>query len=192
MHNKESLGRLGPSRGLDVRLPRTRVLLLGLFLAVASWLPETATAQMDMDVLGGMVLIEAGGESERDRGRGELEASMHTSLLQDFQEVTEGIPAMDAADSGAIQQNTAAPTAFPDSSAVVGRIFWMKVPNKMEDVCLGDIIKVSLSITIFRLLFPHFSRILIKNHLYRKISFYFKKKSFFFSHFIKIPCADFM
>lgn len=144
MRNKQSLGWLEPSRGLDVRLPRTRVLLLGLFLAVASWLPMPATAEMDIDMLGGMVLIEAGGESERfDGGRGELEASMHSSILQDFQEVTEGIPAMDVGDTVAIQQNSAAPTAFPDSSAVVGRIFWMKVPNKMEDVYLGDIIKIT-------------------------------------------------
>lgn len=144
MRNKLSLGSLGASRGLDVRLPRTRALLLGLLLAVAGWLPPPVCAEVEIDVLGEMVLMEAGGE-----GRGsELEASMHSSFLQDFQEVTGSIRAMDAvaietAESAATQQNAAAPTAFPDSSAVVGRIFQMKVPNKMEDVYLGDIVKVS-------------------------------------------------
>lgn len=141
MRDKQSLGRLGLSNGLDVRLPRTRVVLLGVLLAVA------VAAELDIDVLGGMVLIEAGGESERfDGGRGELEASMHSSLLQDFQEVTEGVAAADVGETAANQQNAATPTAFPDSSAVVGRIFRMKVPNKMEDVYLGDIVKVSRTI----------------------------------------------
>lgn len=144
MRNKLSLGSLGASRGLDVRLPRTRALLLGLLLAVAGWLPPPVTAEVEIDVLGKMVIMEAGGE-----GRGsELEASMHSSFLHDFQEVTESIRAMDAVaietgEAAATQQNAAAPAAFPDSSAVVGRIFQMKVPNKMEDVYLGDIVKVS-------------------------------------------------
>ncbi|KAM9361778.1 dystroglycan 1 [Symphorus nematophorus] len=144
MRNKLSSGSLVVSRGLDVRLPRTRALLLGLLLAVASWLPSPTRADVEIDVLGEMVLMEAGGE-----GRGsELEASMHSSFLQDFQEVTEGIRAMDpvaveTGETAATQQNTAAPTAFPDSSAVVGRIFQMKVPNKMEDVYLGDIVKIT-------------------------------------------------
>lgn len=138
MRDKQSLGRLGLSNGLDVRLPRTRVVLLGVLLAVA------VAAELDIDVLGGMVLIEAGGESERfDGSRGELEASMHSSLLQDFQEVTEGVAAADVGETAANQQNAATPTAFPDSSAVVGRIFRMKVPNKMEDVYLGDIVKIT-------------------------------------------------
>lgn len=123
MHNKLSWGRLGASRGLDVRLPRTRALLLGLLLAVAGWLPQPVRADVEIDVLGEMVLMEGGGESDVDR-RSDLEASMHSSLLRDFQEVTEGIRAMEvvAGDTGepaATQQNTAAPTAFPDSSAVV-------------------------------------------------------------------------
>ncbi|XP_028284862.1 dystroglycan 1 [Parambassis ranga] len=142
MHNQLSLGWFRASRGLDVRLPRTRALLLGLLLAVTGWLPPAARAEMDINLLGDMVLIEAGGESER-MGGGELEASMHSSLLRDFQEVTEEIRAMDVGDAAATQQNTATPTAFPDSSAVVGRIFQMKVPNKMEDVYLGDIVKIS-------------------------------------------------
>lgn len=152
MHNKLSLGSLGASRGLDVRLPRTRALLLGLLLAIVGLLPPPTCAEVEIEVLGEMVLIEAGGEGERVAGRGELEASMHSSLLREFQEVTEGIRAMEAVavetgETAATQQNAAAPTAFPDSSAVVGRIFQMKVPNKMEDVYLGDIVKVSPSIT---------------------------------------------
>ncbi len=152
MRNKLSLGCLGASRGLDVRLPRTRALLLGLLLAVVGWLPSPICAEVEIDVLGEMVLMEAGGEGERVGMRSELEASMHSSFLQDFQEVTERIRAMEAVavetdETAATQQNMAAPTAFPDSSAVVGRIFQMKVPNKMEDVYLGDIVKVSPSIT---------------------------------------------
>eukprot|EP00064_Thunnus_orientalis_P022092 superscaffoldBa00007158_g22275 len=142
MRNKLSSGCLGVSRGLDVRLPRTRALLLGLLLVAA------ACAEVEIDVLGEMVIMETGGESERGvGGRSELEASMHSSLLRDFQEVTEGIRAIEAVAvetgdaAAATQQNMAAPTAFPDSSAVVGRIFQMKVPNKMEDVYLGDIVK---------------------------------------------------
>lgn len=141
MHNKLSLGWFRASRCLDVRLPRTRALLLGLLLAVTGWLPLAACAEMDINLLGDMVLIEAGGENQR-MGGGELEASMHSSLLRDFQEVTEEIRAMDVGDAAATRQNAATLTAFPDSSAVVGRIFQMKVPNKMEDVYLGDIVKV--------------------------------------------------
>lgn len=137
----------GASRALDVRLPRTRVSLLGLLLlAVVAWLPPPARAEVEIDVLGDMVLIDAmGGEGERLGGEGELEASMHSSLLRDFQEVTESIRAMEVGDvAAATQQNTdATPTAFPDSSAVVGRIFQMKVPNKMEDVYLGEIVKIT-------------------------------------------------
>lgn len=145
MRSKVSLGSLGASGGLDVRLPRTRALLLAFLLAMSGLLNVPARAEVEIDVLGEMVLMEAG---EREGGRSDLEASMQSSLLREFQEVTEGIRAMEdvAARNGemaATQQNAATPTAFPDSSAVVGRIFQMKVPNKMEDVYLGDIVKVS-------------------------------------------------
>lgn len=140
MRNKLSLGRLGASRGLDVRLPRTRALLLGFLLTAAAWLPPPACAEVEIDVLGEMAFMEAGGEGERVGRGGELEASMHSSFLQDFQE---GMQAVDAAVTRETQQNVAAPAAFLDTSAVVGRIFQMKVPNKMEDVYLGDIVKVS-------------------------------------------------
>lgn len=148
MRNKLSFGCLGASRSLDVRLPRTRALLLGLLLAAVGWFPPPVCADVEIDVLSEMVLMEGGGESERLGGGSDLEASMHSSLLQDFQEATEGIQAMEAvavetSETVATQQNLAAPTAFPDSSAVVGRIFQMTVPNKMEDVYLGDIVKIT-------------------------------------------------
>ncbi|XP_041814942.1 dystroglycan [Chelmon rostratus] len=148
MRSKLSLGGLGASGGLDVRLPRTRALLLGLLLAVAAWLPPPVCAEVEIDVLDEMVLMEAGGEAERVGRGSELEASMHSSFLQDFQEVTGGIRAMDAVaietgEAAVTRQNVASPAAFPDSSAVVGRIFQMKVPNKMEDVYLGDIVKIT-------------------------------------------------
>lgn len=157
MRSKLSLGGLGASGGLDVRLPRTRALLLGLLLAVAAWLPPPVCAEVEIDVLDEMVLMEAGGEAERVGRGSELEASMHSSFLQDFQEVTGGIRAMDAVaietgEAAVTRQNVAAPAAFPDSSAVVGRIFQMKVPNKMEDVYLGDIVKVSHHLFVLSLL----------------------------------------
>lgn len=148
MANKREMGHLCASRSLDVRLPRTRALLMGLFLVVVSWLPPPICAQVEIDVLDEMVMMEAGGDSEVGRG-GELEASMHSSLLRNFQEVTESVRAMEAmaaVDAAASQQNMAVPTAFPDSSAVVGRIFQLRVPDKMEDFYLGDIVKVSCSI----------------------------------------------
>lgn len=115
-------------------LPRTRALMLGLLLAVTGWLtPVVADVQMD-----DMVIIDAGGEPGR-LGL-ELEASMHSSLLRGFQESTEDVKKLGPA---AAQQNTAVTTAFPDSLAVVGRIFRMKVPNKMEGVYLGDIVKIT-------------------------------------------------
>lgn len=78
---------------------------------------------------------------EADAGEGgELEASMHSSLFQEFKDVTEGIWAIDSTET---QQNMASPGTFPDTSAVVGRLFQMKVPNEMDDVYLGDIVKVS-------------------------------------------------
>uniref|UniRef100_A0A1A8JUG2 Dystroglycan 1 n=1 Tax=Nothobranchius kuhntae TaxID=321403 RepID=A0A1A8JUG2_NOTKU len=144
MCREHSGGRRGVCGGLDVRLPRTRVLLLGLVLSVAAWLPPPACADLEMDLLGGMVLIEADGEDESlAGGRSELEASMHSSLLQDFQEVNDGLQATDVMETGATRRETATPSAFPDTSAVVGRIFQIKMPNRMEDVYLGDIIKVS-------------------------------------------------
>ncbi|KAM3877735.1 dystroglycan 1 [Diretmus argenteus] len=145
MLNELSSGGPRAGLGLELRLPRTRALVLGLLLVVAGWFPPPACAQVEIDALGEMEMTEAGGE--RGRVRGELEASMHSSLLRDFQEVTAGIRAMEGAvavaTGGATPQNAAATTAFPDSSAVVGRIFQMKVPNKMEDLYLGDVVKIT-------------------------------------------------
>ncbi|MEQ2161464.1 hypothetical protein GOODEAATRI_009880 [Goodea atripinnis] len=142
MCNKGGVGWPRTSRGLTGTLPRTRTWLLGLIFAAMGWMPLPGRAEVEIDMLGGMVLLDAGGEGEELGGGGsELEASMHSSLLHDFQEVTESLRVMDAGDMPGARQETATPTAFPDSSAVVGRIFQIKVPNKMEDVYLGDIVK---------------------------------------------------
>ncbi|XP_034021789.1 dystroglycan [Thalassophryne amazonica] len=142
MQNKVSVGCHRASRELDVRLSRTRALGLILLVAVAGWLPPPVCAEVQIDVLGEMVFVESDGESESMGERRELEASMHSSLLRDFQEVTADIRAIETADT-VTQQGTATPTVFPDSSAVVGRLFQMKVPNKMEDVYLGGIVKIT-------------------------------------------------
>lgn len=94
-------------------------------------------------MLGEMVLLEVGGEGGGVARGDQLEASMHSSFLQDFQEATERIQPMG---TGETQQNVAASSAFSDTSAVVGRLFQMKVPNQMEGVYLGDIVKVSPSV----------------------------------------------
>lgn len=133
------LGGVGP-RGLYVRPPRTRALLLGFLLAMVGWLALPTHAEVEIDLLGEVVLME--GDTV---GGGELEASMGSSFLQDFQEATEEMQR-----PGEAQQNEATPTVFPDSSAVVGRIFQMKVPNKMENLYLGDIVMVSHRAPPFR------------------------------------------
>ena len=135
------------------RLPRTRALLLGLLSAVlvAAWLPAPARAEEDNRV----VAMEDGLERERGagggggvRGGGELEASMRSSLLLHFQAALQEAEAV-ASPSGTQQGSAAgvappaAVTAFPDSSAVVGRVFQMTVPDKTEDGYLGDVVKVS-------------------------------------------------
>ncbi|XP_013855164.1 dystroglycan 1 [Austrofundulus limnaeus] len=131
--------RLNVAGGLDVRLPRTRVLLLGLVLLAAG-----GPAHGDLDLLGGMELMEAGGEGEGLGGDGaDLEASMHSSLLQDFQEATEGLQLLEDSETNGSRQDPAPPAAFPDSLAMVGRVFHIKVPNKMEEVSMGDIVKVA-------------------------------------------------
>lgn len=106
-------------------------MLLGFLLAVVGWLAPPTHAEVKIDPLGEVMLME--GDAV---GGGELEASMRSSFLQNFQEATEEMRR-----PGEAQQNEA--TVFPDSSAAVGRIFQMKVLNKMEDLYLGDIVKVS-------------------------------------------------
>lgn len=132
---------MAASGGLDVRLPRTGALLLGLLLAAAGLAPPAA-AQVEVDAPGELELMEAGGAGSQ------LEASMHSSFLQHFLDATDGFRAVEAVavetgETAVTPQNAAPPSAFPDSSAVVGRIFQMKVPNKMEDVYLGDVVKIS-------------------------------------------------
>lgn len=139
------IGRLGDRRALDSILLRARA-LLGFLLVVAGLLPLQVAADVEIEVLGGMELLEAGEGEGIGRGS-ELEASMTSLLLHDFQEVTEGLRimeavAMEAMGRMATQQNPVSST-FPDSSAVVGRVFQMKVPNKKEEVYLDGIIKVS-------------------------------------------------
>uniref|UniRef100_A0A8C9WR75 Dystroglycan 1 n=2 Tax=Scleropages formosus TaxID=113540 RepID=A0A8C9WR75_SCLFO len=51
---------------------------------------------------------------------GQLEASMHSSVLADLQEAP-------------IASDAAIPAGFPDSSAIVGRLFQMRLPTKMAD-----------------------------------------------------------
>lgn len=102
------------SCGLHLTPSRTRALVLGLVLAAAGWLPPLACAQVEIDLLGG----------------NGLEASMSSSLLSGFQEETESL------------QSLKAQTAFPDS-AMVGRIFQLKMPNKVEDSYMGEIVQVS-------------------------------------------------
>ncbi|XP_061584007.1 dystroglycan 1-like [Cololabis saira] len=129
MCNKPSVGGLRLSGGFHVRPSRTQALLLGLVLAALGCFP-LACAEMEM--LGGMVLIETG----NGLGGEELEASMSSSLLHGFHELPDGLQPMDATEAPANQQDTA---FFPDSSATVGRIFQISVPNKMEHVYLGDL-----------------------------------------------------
>ncbi|CAN9512216.1 unnamed protein product [Ophioblennius macclurei] len=116
--------------------PRTRLLLLVLILAT------DAVANSEADPLDHMVLMEGGGDSGQTGGASsELEASMTSSLLRDYVEVTEGgvYPAV-AGD----RQNVAAATAYPDSSAVVGRVFQLKVPNKEDGVQVSELGKALL------------------------------------------------
>ncbi|KAM8915456.1 dystroglycan 1 isoform 1-T6 [Spinachia spinachia] len=131
MRSGASAGRVGASGGLGHRPPRTGALLLCLLLAAA------VRADVEIDA------APAEGERALREGEGHLEASMHSSLLRDFLGAERGVRALEDV-AGATAQNPSPPaTAFPDSSAAVGRIFQMTVPNKMEDVYLGDIVKIT-------------------------------------------------
>uniref|UniRef100_A0A3P9QCA5 Dystroglycan 1 n=2 Tax=Poecilia reticulata TaxID=8081 RepID=A0A3P9QCA5_POERE len=141
MCSEAGVGWLRGVRGHGGTLPRTRVWLLVLLLAAAGWTPPAARAELELDMLGGLVLLEADGDGEELGG--DLEASMHSSLLQDFQEAMDSRRAAEPGSVAASRQEAAAPAAFPDSSAAVGRVFQIKVPNKMEDVHLGDVVKVT-------------------------------------------------
>ncbi|XP_037346787.2 dystroglycan [Pungitius pungitius] len=133
MRSRASAGHVAASG----RLPRTGALLLGLLLAAAGWTsPPAVSADVEIDAA-------PAGDGRALRGGGHLEASMHSSLLRDLREAKQGARALEDV-AAATEQNPSAPsTAFPDSSAAVGRIFQMTVPNKMEDIYLGDIVKIT-------------------------------------------------
>lgn len=100
------------SWALDLSQTRTRVLVLVCLLAVAGC---------------------PGAGAEADEGGG-LEASMRSSFLQ-FQEASEG-------SRTETQQNPAGPGSFLDTAAVVGRLFWMKLPQQVGGVNMADVVKV--------------------------------------------------
>ncbi|XP_053723106.1 dystroglycan [Synchiropus splendidus] len=115
-----SEGSWGAHCGPNLRPPRTCGLLLAFLLAGLYWCPPT-TADVEVDV---------------------LEASMTSSFLTNFQEVTEDLQAKQ--DAAVTQQNLdAGHPSFSDSSAVVGRIFQMEVPNRLRDVGVGDVLMIS-------------------------------------------------
>lgn len=117
MHRNPCSGVLAGTWALDLSLSRTSVLLLGCLLAVAGCL----RAEVEVDADGG----------------GGLEASMRSSFLQEFQEASEGFRTKET------QQDPAVPGSFLDTSAVVGRLFQMKLPQQVEDVYMADVVKVS-------------------------------------------------
>lgn len=111
MQPDASPGILG-NRALDLVLSRTTVLMLGCLFATVGCLgaePE--------------VFVDSEGA--------ELEASMHSSLLQDFQEASDG----------SRMENPAGPGLVLELWAVVGRLFQMTFPRQ-EEVYTGDIVKV--------------------------------------------------
>lgn len=118
------------------------MLLLALILAASARRPLPAAAELD--VLDHMELMEVGGDSGQVGGAGgNLEASMTSSLLRDYLEVTEGVAAVG-------RRQGAALAAFPDSSAVVGRIFTLKLPKEAElqqgDTVMGSEVGASSSL----------------------------------------------
>ncbi|XP_014023787.1 dystroglycan 1 [Salmo salar] len=119
MCNKQR-GECRPVEEARARMPglgrRTSVVLLLTLLV--------AMVQGQVEVLGDMLLD----------GPGELEASMHSSILSDFQEVEAAVEALEPVAATVYQAEVGAGevSGFPDSSAVVGRVFQMKVPVKTD------------------------------------------------------------
>lgn len=113
MQSEESPGVLR-NRALDLVVSRATVLMLGWLLATAGCLGA-----------GPEVFVEGEGA--------ELEASMHSSFLQDFQEASDG----------SRMENPTGPGPVLEPWAVVGRLFQMKVPR--QQVSTGDVVKVRLS-----------------------------------------------
>lgn len=91
---------------------RTIALLLLTVMLLAE--AQASSPQGNLEVLGDMA---------------QLEASMHSAVLSDLQEAQ------------AVASAVAQPSSFPDSSAVVGRMFQMQIPTKAMDS--GSIVKVS-------------------------------------------------
>lgn len=91
---------------------RTIALLLLTVMLLAE--AQASSPQGTLEVLGDMA---------------QLEASMHSAVLSDLQEAQ------------AVVSAVAQPGGFPDSSAVVGRMFQMRLPMKAKDS--GSIVKVS-------------------------------------------------
>lgn len=91
---------------------RTIALLLLTVLLLAE--AQASSPQGTLEVLGDMA---------------QLEASMHSAVLSDLQEAQ------------AVASAVAQPSSFPDSSAVVGRMFQMQIPTKAKDS--GSVVKVS-------------------------------------------------
>ncbi|XP_022537937.2 dystroglycan isoform X1 [Astyanax mexicanus] len=63
---------------------------------------------------------------------GQLEASMHSAVLSDLKEAEAAV---------ATATEASQPSGFPDSSAVVGRVFQMRIPTKAKDS--SSIVKVT-------------------------------------------------
>ena len=113
-------GAPGPRPRLGMSRTSVMTVLLGVLVALSGARAQSA-AQEDVVIVG-----EAMGG-----GAGLLEASMTSSLLMDLEEAA---VATDTAEAPPPAGATAAQTAaFPDSSAVVGRAFQMKLPAKMSD-----------------------------------------------------------
>ncbi|MCJ8744530.1 hypothetical protein PDJAM_G00119780 [Pangasius djambal] len=91
---------------------RTIALLLLTFMLPAE--AQASSPQGNLEVLGDMA---------------QLEASMHSAVLSDLQEAQ------------AVVSAVAQPSGFPDSSAVVGRMFQMQIPSKAKDS--GSIVKIT-------------------------------------------------
>ena len=96
------------------------LLLLALMVTLAQGAWPLDQSQGQVEVLGDMMVD----------GPGELEASMHSSILSDFQAVEALEPVADAVQQSAVGARGV--SGFPDSSAVVGRVFQMKVPVKTD------------------------------------------------------------
>ncbi|XP_038839650.1 dystroglycan-like [Salvelinus namaycush] len=122
---EEAAGTGMPGLGsLAVGCRASVLLLLALMITLAQGAWPLDQSQGQVEVLGDMMVD----------GPGELEASMHSSILSDFQVVEAAVEALEPV-ADAVQQSAVGAggvSGFPDSSAVVGRVFQMKVPVKTD------------------------------------------------------------